>query len=684
MSVVAIDPEKGTCRGKGYTVGTIAEAVQWLADHEEWNQYWTPNPLKKSTNKKPRKTDVLSLRWVHVDCDDPSEAALERIRAYHVPPTMIVFSGGGYQAFWLLRAMIPVNGNIETLEAANKRVLADLDPEHPGTHNIDRVMRLPGTVNRPTKAKKKRGRTPVDARLVEYHPERLYDLGDFIDRSEDLLAQAGKMRRNGAERDEIHEKLDGHPHAKDQADPVRAVDRAINKVEADQRALIEEINRKHALVWIEGKLGVMWKEKSSGDRTLPEISTLDHVRVHWLNRKVGRRNPIDLWLQSPERHEYDGIAFHPGVSDVGRHFNLFQGWGVKPVAGDCSLVLAHLRDVISGGDEGMFDYIVQWLANIVQQPREKPGTALALGSGQGTGKGAIARYLRPVFGRHFLQLAGSDLLLGRFNDFIAGKLLVYADEAAWPGDKRGVDKLKSYITEERVSVDRKFIPAFEIDNYVRFIFATNRDHAAPAELDDRRYVVPTMDESRRGDEAYWKALEAERKSGGPAALLHHLLHGVKITRNLRETPKTDALAGQKLLGLDHIGQFWRAMLMEQEHHLVKGQKGSQTHYTFRFGQPVRTADLHEFYVEFAAKNRINYPASIDALGRGLRKYVPLMSKREVRREESRRLGLAPRTQVYELPPLAEARLDFEAALGGTPVEWPPLGFCGPQPEDIDA
>jgi hypothetical protein len=81
---------------------------------------------------------------------------------------MIVFSGGGYQGFWKLHPPVRVtDSNVDELENANRRVLTDLDPAHPGTHNLDRIMRLPGTMNWPTKVKLAKGRVPVEAKALQ-------------------------------------------------------------------------------------------------------------------------------------------------------------------------------------------------------------------------------------------------------------------------------------------------------------------------------------------------------------------------------------------------------------------------------------------------------------------------------------------------------------------------------------
>ena len=494
------------------------------------------------------------------------------------------------------------------------------------------------------------------------------------DQSRDLLREVGKDKRAGKTRKQIHEAHDSHPHAGRQADPARAVDRAINKVDRDEAQLIQEVNAEHALIMLDGKLYVMWQREWANG--LPQLSTVDDIKRIWLPKKLGKLNPIDVWMDHQDRAYYSGMVFEPGVTDTGDKLNLFRGWAVEPKKGDCSLILAHLKDECCDSNTELFEYVIQWLANLFQFPRNKPGTLLAMGSEEGAGKGALARYFKRMLGHHLVQLSSSEQLLGKHNAFFATALLVFGDEVMWGGDKRGADKLKAYITEEWIYIEPKYVNGFMIRNHARIITATNHPHSAPADTGARRYVVLPMNERRIGDQKYWEALEAERNGAGPAALLYHLLHEVQLTRNLRDVPKTEALAQQKLLSLDFIGEFWRAMLMTREHYLYEGYGDKKTLISsWCFGEVVLTTELHKFYEDFLRNRRGSYTDSIDKLGKGLRRYLPYLPKREATADEKEQLKVdrATRTQVYDMPPIAEAREQFEKVMGHK-VEWADVIF----------
>ncbi|MCA3560682.1 MAG: hypothetical protein IOC82_06580 [Aestuariivirga sp.] len=166
----------------------------WIEERQgRENIYFSVNDLSRSVSKKADKDDVTALRALHVDVDPrPGEPlATERARAekllreYRPAPTVIIDSGGGFQGFWLGEKPEPLpaagtperEGTVEDAEHRNLAIETSLQAD--ACHNIDRIMRLPGTVNLPNKKKLAKGRIPALARVVEADWTRRYTLGDF-------------------------------------------------------------------------------------------------------------------------------------------------------------------------------------------------------------------------------------------------------------------------------------------------------------------------------------------------------------------------------------------------------------------------------------------------------------------------------------------------------------------------
>lgn len=191
--LTAISPDQHSIGSWTFSPETEAELRAWLAARTgRDNVYFTVNPLLRpmdGAGAKAKKTDVRGMAWLHVDVDprpneplgQERERALRVIRAYSPPPTVIVDSGGGYQGFWRLAEEQPVNGDearATELEAYNLQVELTLTAASQ-CYNIDRIMRLPGTVNLPNEKKRRKGRVAAPALVVEAHWDRAYPLSAF-------------------------------------------------------------------------------------------------------------------------------------------------------------------------------------------------------------------------------------------------------------------------------------------------------------------------------------------------------------------------------------------------------------------------------------------------------------------------------------------------------------------------
>ncbi len=158
------------------------------------NVYFLAGDPKAPLTKKAVKTDMAQVRYLWADLDARRdldwrdtgaaaaelEALYERLTGFRLPPSVIVASGGGFQAFWKLAEPFDLAGDavkIARFEAVNKALAEALDADH--CHNADRIMRLPGTVNYPNARKRGLGRVPAPATLVLFKAELVYPIEAF-------------------------------------------------------------------------------------------------------------------------------------------------------------------------------------------------------------------------------------------------------------------------------------------------------------------------------------------------------------------------------------------------------------------------------------------------------------------------------------------------------------------------
>src|SRR5262249_22771609 len=127
--------------------------------------------------KKPAKTDIAAVEYLHTDLDprdgETTEAAkaryLKRVAVCEQTPAAITDSGNGIQALRRLNPRIALNGSpeqISDIEERTKALTLRLGGTA-GTQNVDRILRLPGTTNLPNAKKQKAGRVACPTRLIE-------------------------------------------------------------------------------------------------------------------------------------------------------------------------------------------------------------------------------------------------------------------------------------------------------------------------------------------------------------------------------------------------------------------------------------------------------------------------------------------------------------------------------------
>jgi len=213
-TLTAILPERnsGPTETATFYPGGADKALAWLAARSgRRNLYWMVNTPTRDLASKAKKEDVLEAVAVWVDIDpkgeeDPAAARADAIarleEGKHAPPPSIVIdSGGGVQAFWLLDEPLFIGGDIpaaEEFERYNQQLETDFKGD--SCHNVDRVMRLPGTINLPSKEKRDKGRTPRLATLLQFHDGRAYSLAEFTQgpaRKAGTAAGQGKVQLDG-------------------------------------------------------------------------------------------------------------------------------------------------------------------------------------------------------------------------------------------------------------------------------------------------------------------------------------------------------------------------------------------------------------------------------------------------------------------------------------------------------
>ena len=329
--------------------------------------------------------------------------------------------------------------------------------------------------------------------------------------------------------------------------------------------LLEEMNDRHALIMVGGSAYIL-------DETTGALLKREAFNILWANRRVTLRgrevSAADFWLQNEDRRSYSGgLAFLPewrGVEPGSEEFrrrgydkiwNLWRGWGVTARQGCGRMVniggvdieeewsswARHCYEELCWEDDGIWKWVLGWFCHRVARPWEVPGSAIVMVGERGDGKGTIASIFGKLFGEGFMAVTHQNQLVGKFNSHMENKVLIFADEATWGGDKVGEGMLKTMITDERRVIERKGQEAYTIDNCVGYIIASNHDWVVPVGRMERRFFISRMRGRRAGDIEYFDGIREQMLEGGGAEVM---LYGMRrLWRECERAERAEAGEG---------------------------------------------------------------------------------------------------------------------------------------------
>jgi hypothetical protein len=445
---------------------------------------------------------------------------------------------------------------------------------------------------------------------------------------------------------------------------------------------IDYMNRRHFVTSVEGKARVVTpKEVREVERQTRQVTyefssfaDITHLYAHkkvWIETKQGPKQiPIGpLWLNHSDRRTYlGGMMFKPKGAVPPDYYNTWQGFGVEPKAGDWSKLRWHMLHIICQKNESHFDWLLKWCAHMVQYPMIKSQVAIVMRGGEGCGKGTLGHVLRRIAGSHSFYVSSQRGVVGNFNAHLADRLLLFADEALFAGDKQHDGVLKALVTESKTMIERKGIDPIQQESYLRIVMATNNDWAVPASIKARRFFVLDVPDTKTGDKAYFDPLHAEIDNGGLAAFLHDLLQVDLTGWNYAKAPQTAGLMDQKIFSLrgPHRWYFTRLARAEDDAEVASGRLRADgtlpadmcAVWKRRLGK----TELYDEYIAWFRDQKAEYqPVSDAQFWKDLRAMAPSLIT-----ERKRKAG---RKGMVHLPPLALARAEFETFMGDK-VPWP--------------
>lgn len=277
---------------------------------------------------------------------------------------------------------------------------------------------------------------------------------------------------------------------------------------------------------------------------------------------------VKIWLRSDRKKEFVKSDFIIDEQKVDTDiFNMY----VRPPMLEleyqrsldkmCPKILDFLKRIISNDDNERFEYIMKWLATMLRYG--KTGICLVLLGKKGTGKSTFIQLASALIGKeYYSSLENIHDLNSQFNSQLYKSIIIGIEEVGEKAFKNRTtqNKLKAYITEPSVRVEKKGMDSFTARNNCNFIICSNFSNPVDITEDNRRFTVFEVNDCEMQNHKYFNSLMEELKDQTVIQhLRYYLYYCVSATSDFLEvlhTPEEkELLKGDELPSDAFVQQF---------------------------------------------------------------------------------------------------------------------------------
>lgn len=250
------------------------------------------------------------------------------------------------------------------------------------------------------------------------------------------------------------------------------------------------------------------------------------------------------------------------------------------------------------------EYIMKWLAQLVQQPFDKPGTGLIIMGDKRTGKDTPFDFFNKfVIGDDYSRnyTCGGNQFFEKHDTGRMNMFLCKVEEADRRIFMQNSSKFKTLITAESENYNDKGKKAVVVANYNRFVLTLNPG-AAPVELSDgeQRFIIATISNARKHDIPFWTEVRRVLFNKEAGRAVGHWLSTMDISGFDFRTPPAD----------------------EFQATLVDAEKTSEELFVEQWtGEEVGAPEFFNIYRTYCSQNELPYCQNAKSLGIALLKLI---------------------------------------------------------------
>lgn len=273
-----------------------------------------------------------------------------------------------------------------------------------------------------------------------------------------------------------------------------------------------------------------------------------------------------IWKAHKDRQTYSEVTFQDIGSEPPGTLNLYQGLNIERNQGDCNELLDFVFNSLCSTKSDSYEFLLNFLAHIIQKPFEKTPLVPVFVGPQGTGKGLLNEIIMSqLLGDYFLIISSISLLQKNFNSHLKCRFLTFIDEGDWRGDKRDMDILKHFTGSSRMLCEEKGGATYNFPNYSRYIIASNNSAPVGLEIGDRRFCFIENSGKYANNTSYFSKLIASIEKNNLIAKFANFLFERDISKfNHNQALSSHGVAlDAKLNSVGPVAHFWHDLFFEQ-------------------------------------------------------------------------------------------------------------------------
>ena len=334
---------------------------------------------------------------------------------------------------------------------------------------------------------------------------------------------------------------------------------------------------------------------------------------------------IDVWRRHRLSREARRVDFDPRHAAAplvksGAIFNIFRGLAftidTPGNAANAKPIVDHIKYIWCKGDKACADFLLNWMAHLVQRPWKKMVVTPVLKGGQGAGKGIIIQLLGKVLGpEHFLQATSLDTITGKFQEErIKTNLLTFLDECMFAGNKKESSILKGLLSEPMRRWEGKFLAPLRLKNFSNHIVASNYDSIVFVEEQDRRWFCLEVDSKYSGPQTTESKAYFDKLLAVSTADFAKYLYERDITNfRPREMPTWEYMRHQKTINFDSV-MTWLERFLQTGKIVVLERQGARPEITAKLNNDKQSvipkAYIYDNYSSFCKHDSMRYKPSV--------------------------------------------------------------------------